>query len=281
MTLNADVGITPPSGRQRRGLVAGLLDQSQARGMWVVVVADLARSAGLTDLAARRQLERLTPRVVRLPGRPAMRLLVSPEHRVRGAPPVANWLDAYFKLRSQPYYVGLLSAAALHGASQQALQITQVLTTKPMRPLEIGRLHIDFHVNTRLPSTPLAQLAGMPAPLAVSTAEATAIDLITFSHCIGGIRRASQVIADMKPAMTVSGLKRALAAQSPTAAKQRLGYVLTVLGLDRMAAEVQKSLPPRLAVAVLQTQTRSTPAAHGVHQPWRVLDNIGLEREWA
>ena len=280
MSLNASSGPSP-SVRPQRGLVAGLLDQSQARGMWVVAVDELARAAGLSDLAARRQLERLTPRVVRLPGRPSTVLLVSPEHRVRGAPPVANWLDAYFRFRSQPYYVGLLSAAALHGSSQQALQITQVLTTKPMRAIEIGRLHIDFHVKANLASIPLAQLAGMPAPLAVSTAEATAIDLIAFNHCIGGIRRATQVIADMRSAITVSGLKRALAAESQTATKQRLGYVLTVLGLDRMAAEVQKSLPRRLAVAALQTQAPSHHSTQEICRPWWVLDNIGLERELA
>lgn len=271
--------MSAPSLGRSRGVVARLLDESQSRGVLVVSVEELARSAGLSTLAVRRQLERLRQLVARLPGRPSTFLVVPPEHRARGAPPVANWLDAYFGLRGQPYYLGLLSAAALHGSSQQALQVTQILTTKPMRPIEIGRLHIDFYVKSNLRETPLAQLAGLPAPLAVSTPEATAIDLIAFSHRIGGIRRATEVIADLRPVMTLAGLKEALNAESQTAVKQRLGYVLALLGLDRMAAEVQKGLTDRLASVALQTHAGSNYPKSGVSQPWMVRDNIGLDRE--
>lgn len=279
MVLNSATATRTASAARRRGLVGRLLDESQSRGVLVVSVDELASTAGLSALAVRRQLERLRQRVVRLPGRPSTFLLVSPEHRARGAPPVAAWLDVYFRLRRQPYYLGLLSAAALHGSSQQALQVTQVLTTKPMRPIEIGRLRMDFYVKSNLLQTPLARLAGMPAPLAVSTPEATAIDLIAFSHRIGGIRRAAEVIADLRPAITLAGLKEALNAESQTAVKQRLGYVLALLGLDRMAAEVQKGLSERLALVVLQTHAGSNYSKAGVSQPWMVLDNIDLVRE--
>lgn len=77
-------------------------------------------------LAVKRQLEYVAERVTRLPGRRSSYLIVPPEHRARGAPPVTSWLGAYFRLREQPYYLGLLSAAAMHGSSQQAVQVTQV-----------------------------------------------------------------------------------------------------------------------------------------------------------
>jgi hypothetical protein len=267
----------PASGQW--GLVARLLDQSQANGEFVVSVEHLAQVGELTPLAVRRQLQRLSPLVERLPGRPSAYLLVPPEHRARGAPPVAAWLDAYFRLRGQPYYLGLLSAAALHGSSSQAVQVAQVLTTAPMRSMDIGRLRVDFYVKSHLPGTPLSAFAGMPAPLAVSSPEATALDLIAFSHRIGGIRRVTEVIAGLKSSMRLAGLRAALHAEIQIAVRQRLGYVLTVLGLDRMAEEVRMSLPKRLAVAPLQTRAAASRHASEARLPWMVLDNIGLERE--
>ena len=271
---------TPPA-RAHRGVVARLLDDSQALGRQVVSLKQLVESSGLTPLAVKRQLGHLGDRLARLPGRPSTYLLVAPEHRARGAPPVAVWLGEYFRLRSQPYYLGLLSAAALHGSSQQALQVTQVLTARPRPALDIGRLHVDFYVKSNLQQTPLSELSGLPAPLAVSTSEATALDLVAFNWRIGGIRRAAQVIAGMKPVMTTTGLRQALAAEPQTAVKQRLGYVLEVLGMNQLAKVVEKALPARLALADLQTRGKARWVPGEAIAPWRVVDNIEFAKDLA
>lgn len=279
MILKTDSRSTAQARPRKRGFVEQFLEQSQARGEFVVSAEQLARAGQMTNLAVRRQLEHLSRRIQHLPGRPSAYLIVPPEHLARGTPPVAAWLDAYFRLRGQPYYVGLLSAAALYGSSSQALQVTQVLTTKAMRPMKLGRLHVEFYVKKHLRQTPLSALAGMPAPLAVSSPEATVLDLIAFSDRIGGIRRVTEVIADMKGVIGLVGLRTALSAETQTSIKQRLGYVLSVLGLDRMSEEVRRSLPKRLAVAPLQTKAPIAHRANDASQPWMVLDNVGLESE--
>jgi hypothetical protein len=82
--------------QSRHGLIARLLDQAQAGSRLVVSLDELVELSGLTPLAVERQLEHLGKRVMRLPGRPSVYLLVALEHRARGAPPVASWLGAYF-----------------------------------------------------------------------------------------------------------------------------------------------------------------------------------------
>jgi hypothetical protein len=150
----------PAAGCRHRGLVSCLLDEAQARGRLVVSVDELVASSKLTPLAVKRQLEHVAERVTRLPGRPSSYLIVPPEHRARGAPPMDSWLGDYFRLREQPYYLGLLSAAAMHGSSHQAVQVTQVMTLPPMRPMQVGRLLIQFHVKASLERTPLTELGG-------------------------------------------------------------------------------------------------------------------------
>jgi len=279
MILQGDIDATVQPGSRRRGLVDEFLDQAQAHGEFVVSVDQLARAGSMTRLAVRRQLEHLSRRVQRLPGRPSAYLIVPPEHLARGAPPVSAWLDSYFRLRGRPYYVGLLSAAALHGSSSQAVQVTQILTTEPTRPMDLGRLHVDFYVKKHLRDTPLSSPAGMLAPLAVSSPEATVLDLIAFSDRIGGIHRVIEVMADLKEVIGLVGLRAALSAEPQTSIKQRLGYVLTHLGLARMAEEVRRSLPKRLAVVALQTQAPVAQRPNHPRRPWMVLDNVGLDSE--
>lgn len=258
----------------RHGIIASLLDQLQARGCFVASLPYLADTSGLSPVAVKRQIEHLANRVVRLPGRPSSYLIVAPEHRKRGAPPVDFWLADYCRVHDKPYYVGLLSAAALHGSAQQAVQLTQVMTSSATRAFSIGNVHIEFHVKRHLLDTPLTPIRGLASPLAVSSPEATALDLIAFQHCVGGIARAADVIAGLLPAMTNEGWHRALK-YAPLTVRQRTGYVLETLGAKRFAATVQITLPAKLRSILLQnaTPTRGT----DLEQPWQVIDNVGLK----
>ncbi len=239
-------------------------------------VDEAAQQTDLSRLAAQRQLERLAPRATSLPGRPSTFLIVSPEHRLRGAPPVTAWLDEYLRAQGHRYYVGLLSAAALHGSSQQAVQVTQVLLLRPRRPIAVGKIHLQFYVKAKLEVTPLTEIPGLPAPLAVSSAEATTLDLIAFSHRLGGIERVREVIRGLAGAMTVQGMRSALRANVPVTVMQRTGYVLEALGFDSLSEVVQRALPKRFPPALLQAHGHR--AEGPASDPWAVIDNLQLGR---
>ncbi|WP_172979047.1 MULTISPECIES: type IV toxin-antitoxin system AbiEi family antitoxin [unclassified Thiomonas] len=187
---------------------------------------------------------------------------------------MAYWLADYCRLRQKPYYVGLLSAAALHGSAQQAVQLTQVMTTTPTRALEVGGVHVEFHVKQRLLDTPLTPIKGLAAPLAVSSPEATALDLLAFQHCVGGVALAAEVVAGLLPVMTAVGWRSALSS-APVPVRQRTGYVLDTLGAHRFAKLVQASLPSKLRPVLLQSATPSL--GTGGQLPWQVDDNAGLK----
>jgi hypothetical protein len=256
--------------------MARFLDDLQARGDLVVSVDEAAKRSTLSRIAAQRQLERLAPRATRLPGRPSAFLIVPPEHRLRGAPPVAAWLDEYFRAQNQRYYVGLLSAAALYGSSSQAVQVTQVLLRRPRRPIAVGKIHLDFYVKSKLEITPLGEIPGLPAPLAVSSPEATTLDLIAFSHRLGGIERVLEVIQGLKGAMTGTGMRSALRAGVPVTVMQRTGYVFEVLRFDSLADIVRRVLPKHFPPALLQTHGQR--AGGPAREPWAIVDNTQLRR---
>lgn len=261
-----------------RGAAAHFLDNCQSRGHVAFSLAELQAATGLSALAANRQLAHLTPLITRVTPRGDFFLIVGPECRDMGAPPVDWWLNTYCQFQQQPYYLGLLSAAAAHGVTPQAVQVTQVITDRPTRSIVLGRLRIEFFVKKRVTDTPSLEAPRAYAPLLVSTPEATALDLIAYAPRIGGIFRATQTIAGLIPRMTAGGLRRALAAERETPNKQRLGFILEALGQVELCRIVERSLPRQLKHILLQKQMPETPNTRKAGDPrWRVWDNITLD----
>jgi hypothetical protein len=141
-----------------------------------------------------------------------------------GSPAAVKWLDAYFKWLGQPYYVSLLSAAAVHGSQPQAVQIVQVIVRGKQRPLEIGRIKVQFYQKTSwIEKVPVIQPAGYPSLIRVSSPEATALDLVRCSPRIGGYSRSEETILAMAKLFKAERLRAALDADDQSALGQRLG----------------------------------------------------------
>ena len=262
--------------RYRRGVVDRFLDTLLERGRVAFALEDAIRETGLSRIAALRQLSRLGPRVRRVAPRQSFFLAVAPEHRPMGAPPPAAWLDDYFRWLRRPYYLALLSAAAEFGSSPQAVQATQVMTDRPRRPLQLGRIRVRFFVKRSLSATPRQPVAGAPAPLDVSTPEATAIDLVRYARRIGGIAVAVETMAPFLGRLRQEPLGRALNDHPNPPTAQRLGFVLEALGSRKLAAFVRRQLPRRLAPLALDgalpTSTR-WPGANA--KRWAIVETGG------
>ena len=155
----------------------------------------------MSAIAAKRQFSRLGNKVVRVSPRQAFYLIVAPEHRAMGAPPAVWWLNDYFNWLGRPYYLALQSAASSLGSNPQALQVTQVMTDRPCRPIKLERIQVRFFVKRGIGLTPTQQLAQASAPLCISTPEATAFDLIRYATSIGGIERAAETIVPLLPSL--------------------------------------------------------------------------------
>jgi hypothetical protein len=253
-----------------RGAASAFIEQRLALGCVAFPLADLVKETRLSVTAARNQLLRLGNRVTRVSPRQQFFLIVSPEHRAVGAPPVAWWLHDYFQWLGQPYYLALQSAASSFGSNPQALQVTQVMTKIPRRALEIGRIRVQFFVKRTVEQTPTRPLANAFAPLQVSTPEATTFDLIRYAARIGGIGRAAETIAPLLPLMHPSELRRVLKTEGEPSTTQRLGFVLENLRATKLAKVVHDWLPPDLIFVPLVPGLRGD--APEIKR-WKILSN--------
>jgi len=179
-----------------------------------------------------------------------------------------------------PYYVGLLTAASIHGAAAQAAQVVQVVVARPRRPVSVGRLAIEFIVRRTAGQAPVELVTTASGRMRVATADVVALDLVRYPAHAGGWGNVMTVLRDLSPAMRRSGMRQALALKPTTPELQRLGHLLERVGADSIAAVVTEELRGRRSTWVpLASGASVAPGAHGRDPRWHVIVNVTLEAD--
>lgn len=254
------------------GAAEAFIDRHLVFGRVTFPLDELVKESGISAIAAKHQLRRLSGKVVRVSPRQPFFLIVSPEHRIMGAPPAIWWLQDYFAWLGRPYYLALQSAASSFGSNPQALQITQVMTDRPCRTIKVGRIQVRFFVKRNIKKTPTQQLPQAPAPLWISTPEATIFDLVQYAARMGGIDRVAETIAPLLPKLRVRELMRVLDAENAPTIAQRLGFVLEAIGAKKLADAVYNWLPDKL-VTIPLSPINSERRNFSLVERWQVLNN--------
>jgi predicted transcriptional regulator of viral defense system len=184
---------------RRRSTFSSYLSRLLAEGRVVFTrpqaQAELETSSGAFLDAAERQQKHghlISPRR-------GFYVIVPPQFMSWGAPPPSWYIDALMRHEGRPYYVGLLKAAELHGATHQAVMEFQVVTDKRMPKIRAGRSSVVFYYRKDMD----AVAAGLEdhktdtGRMRVSCLELTMLDLLRYPHAGGGFDNIATVIADL------------------------------------------------------------------------------------
>jgi len=253
----------------------GFIDDLQARGRYAFTDAEARDAVRPSARAAAEALRRLRAGGRIATPRRGFDVIVSPEYRGAGCPPASWFIDDLMRFVGRPYYVALLSAAAVHGAAHHQPMRFQVVTDRPMRPAGAGHVRIDFHVSRATASAPVAQVQTETGYMSVSTPEVTAFDLVRFVAASGGTSNIATVLADLAESLQTGAL-RGFAATRPTPEIQRLGYLLDAIGREDLADPLARALAGRRVRTVLLAP--ESPSGTGeATPPWRVAANESID----
>ena len=204
-------------------------------------------------------------------------IIIPPEHRVIGSLPAAWFIDALIKYLGQQYYVGLLAAAALHGAAHQQPMTFQVITNKSTRNITVGQVFIEFICkNSILPH--FYQLKKtMSGTLQVSTPEMTAFDLVRYMSSAGQVNHVATVLCELVEQLDAEKLASLLKNDDvEITAAQRLGYLLDVLQLPMDLLPLENQLKQRKTSRRLLVLSSNEPAID-YNQRWHIEVNEQVE----
>ncbi|KYK50144.1 hypothetical protein A1D31_39350 [Bradyrhizobium liaoningense] len=203
-------------------------------------------------------------------------VVVPPQFLNWEAPPPAWYIDALMRHERRPYYVGLLKAAELHGATHHAVMEFQVVTDKQLPRIRAGRSWITFHFRKDLKAIQdgIVERQTDTGTMKVSSPELTALDLLRYVHVAGGVDAVATVLADLGGMVEGEKLS-AMAGHFDRAYGQRLGYLLDRLGHGERAQGLHDYLSARGALpwVALEPPKRgesTTPPPIERNERWRV-----------
>jgi predicted transcriptional regulator of viral defense system len=158
-------------------------------------------------------------------------VIVPPQYLSWGAPPPAWYIDDLMRHEAHPYYVGLLKAAELHGATHQAVMEFQVVTDKRLPKIRAGRSIISFFYRKDMArvTDAVADHKTDTGRMRVSSPELTAFDLLRYARAAGTIDSIATMLSDLGDKIEAERLAQLAPAFERTII-QRLGYLLDHAG---------------------------------------------------
>ena len=256
----------------------GLSDHLLAHGRPVVTLAEVADLLGVSSKHAASALVRLKrDNQVFSPAR-GLYVAVPPQYRTWGAVPAMDFIDPMMRALGAAYYVGLLSAAELHGAAHQRPQVFQVMTDRTVADRDFGRVATRFYRSARVAAMPVEWRNTGTGQARVSTPVVTAFDLAARPGDGGGLSNVATVVAELAqdgrldPAVLLD-----VSVSFPSAVVRRLGWLLdfTESGVD--TGQLAEAALARSSATVMDVLQPGAPR-RGRHNPrWRMIENTEVE----
>lgn len=207
--------------------IENYLDQQQSRGIYSFSTDELRDKFKTSPRALIKAIQRLKLKGKIAQVRKEFYVIVTPEYSHRGIMPAWNYVDALMKYLKRDYYVGLLNAAAMHGAAHQQPQDFYVIMKKPpLRDIINKKTVIRFSIKKEWKKAEIIEKKTETGYVNVSSPELTALDLVFFQDSIGGLSRLATLLDELAEVIDAAKLVKAAKHYGQITTIQRLGYML-------------------------------------------------------
>jgi predicted transcriptional regulator of viral defense system len=250
-----------------------LPDALISQGVHTATTAEIAELTGANADAVRHGLSRLRQQQrVFSPAR-GLYVMVPPEYRSWGVVPGSWFIDALMGHLGRDYYVGLLTAAAHHGAAHQAPQVFQSVVDRHVEDRDIERVRLRFYRSALVSRIPVDRTNTYTGTMPVSTREATVVDLVERPNKGGGLSNVATILREIGD-LDADELAR-LSALHPRAHARRLGWLLANFRDDIDTEPLQHVADPAHGEPV--ALAAASPRRGPVDPDWNLIPNIPVE----
>jgi len=203
-------------------------------------------------------------------------VIIPPQYRAWGVIPAELFIHDLMIHLKRDYYVGLLSAAAMHGSSHQAPQIFQVMVSRQLRDRAFHRVSIRFYVNSCIERDiewAIDRKNVSTGIIRVGNPSLTILDLVNRSGDSGGLSSVATLIQEMDLFDIHEIVK--LGRYYPRAVLRRLGWMLERYTTVPEVSRLYELTQPDSGVPVL-LDSRG-PRRGKVDRSWGIRINTTVE----
>jgi len=256
--------------------IEDFLNEIQSKGRFSVTLEELKNNFDSSEKAILQNIFRLKRKNQLAQVRKEFYVIVPPQYSNRGMIPSTLFIGDLMEFLKRDYYVGLLSASALHGAGHQQPMQFQVITKKPsLRSIKNNKLNIHFFVKSKWQEDDINQKKTETGYINVSSPALTAFDLIHYNKKIGGLNRVIPILEDLMESIRTSDLNKTAKGQRIPEI-QRLGFILDALGNEQLATALYKRVEGKPLMAIPISLAHKKREGE-LNSKWNVILNSELD----
>ena len=244
---------------KNRGIdAASYVRELMSRGRYTFTLEEATSVLKVSKIAARASFRRLKAKgFIAMPIR-GFCVVVPPEYTTLSCLPADQFIAELMHFLKAPYYIGLLSAAELHGAAHQKPQEFQVITSHNRKMIVCGRVTIRFVARKDIEKVPTVSMNTPRGYIQVSTPEATAFDLLLYPEYAGGLSNVATVLSELCEKITPIKLRQAVVYVPNISSIQRAGFIFDRIlkkkelanSLEKVVRKKGKAIVPLMASGV-------------------------------
>ncbi len=249
----------------------------QSQGRYWFTKVEAMKALGVTAPAFHKATQRLIQQTKLTRIRNGFYVIVPAEYRKSKGLPATYYIDSLMKFMKQPYYVGALSAAALHGAAHQSPQELQIVTLRPIPPIEIAQTRIRFITKKEVEKTPVQQVKTPTGYMQVSTPEATVLDLLRYVRLSGHLDNVTTAIVEMLDTINTPKLIQAAKLEKEFSYVQRLGYLIDRFSNNKVATKELHQLLEKRRPGYIFLRPDQRKGIIEKNEKWNIFVNTEVE----
>jgi len=256
------------------------LQAQQAKGIYWFVPDELRKAFHASPNAIKKTLQRLHAKNKVVKIRRGFYVIIPPEYSATGILPASLYIHPLMQFLKRDYYVGLYSAAALHGASHQQPQDFCVVTKKPfLRNIRNKKIVIHFAIKKEWDNKDVIEKKSDTGYIKVSSPELTALDVICFQDKVGGLNRAATILDELAEEINPEKLAETAERYGQIATVQRLGYFLDdILQHKEKIEPLYNWLKNQVDYPVFLKTGKKTKEM-SINNRWKVIKNFSPESD--
>lgn len=254
------------------------LDTVRAKGRYAFTVEELKEQFDISDKALHQNLFRLITKKKIVQIRKGFYTILPAEYARQGVIPAILFIDDMMRSLGKRYYIGLISAAAMHGAAHQQTMETFIITEKPaLRNINNKKIKIKFFVKGDWNSNDIEQIKTDAGYVQVSSPELTALDLLNYVNNLG-MNRVMTILRELIEVIKPANLNKIAKKYKQMATIQRLGYLLeNELGNEKLSQVLYKLVADKNGVNIPLMPGKDKTGV--IDTKWRIIHNVKIESD--